>query len=64
MNEKSKSFDKIIEEALEGAPEYLRYTVEGIAKVTDEEWAPTRWHVEILERAWSSFTGRKQFRSD
>ena len=49
MSKKDKTLDEIIEEALRDVPELPKYTVDEIAKVTDEEWVPTRWHVEILE---------------
>lgn len=49
MSKKDKTFDEIIEEALEDVPEFPKYTISEIAEIADEKCTPTQWHVEILE---------------
>ena len=44
-----KSFDQIIEEALKDVPGFSKNTIAEIAEATDEKWASSQWHVEVLE---------------
>ena len=49
MSKKDKTFDEIIEETIEEAPELPEYIIAELAEITDEKCVSSQWHVEILE---------------
>lgn len=45
---KTEEIDQDIKRVLERAPEFTGYTIKELAKIMDQPWPTTRWHLERL----------------